>query len=468
MRATRFAFIFCIVLALAAGVFALAAWQPAIDPITPPPATGFDPALVQRGAELAAIGNCDVCHTAPGAREFEGGVAIPTPFGAVYSTNITPDPDTGIGGWSEAAFQRAMRKGVRRDGAYLYPAFPYEHFTLVSDGDDKALYAYLMTRRPVHAAAPDNALSFPFNVRLAMFGWNQLFLRPGPYRADTAHDEIWNRGAYLADGLGHCGACHTPRNSLGAEKTDDKFAGGEAEGWTAYALNAGSPAPVPWNADSLFNYLHRGFEDMHGVARGPMADVAQELRTVPDEDVRAIATYMAAQMTISGSGRQVAPQAEAQTRRGVMVAAASADSQAARSAAASGDEGAAIYAAACAGCHEGSRTMPYGGIDLALSSGISGPNANNLINVVLYGLPAAEAARSPIMPGFANSMDDKQLVALARHLRARFSNKGPWNDIENSVHEARSAQRAVTVSHAPADQATAPATMQRKTDEAQR
>jgi mono/diheme cytochrome c family protein len=471
MRAIRFAFIFCIVPALAAGIFALAAWQPAIDSIEPPSAASFDPDLVKRGAELAAIGNCDVCHTAPGGREFEGGVAIPTPFGTIYSTNITPDHDTGIGGWSEAAFQRAMRNGVRRDGAYLYPAFPYDHFTLVSDDDDKALYAYLMTRRPVRAAALENALSFPFNVRLVMVGWNHLFLRPGPYRADTAHDEIWNRGAYLAEGLGHCGACHTPRNMLGAEKPDDKFAGGEAEGWTAYALNASSPAPVPWSGDALFGYLHRGFDERHGAAGGPMAKVAADLRSVPDADVRAIATYVAAQSGNPGAvAGPVAAQVQAQAERGNAIAAANADSQAnvLHAAEAKNDDGAAIYTGACAGCHEGPRAMPYGGIDLALSSSISGPNANNLINVVLYGLPAAAAAHAPIMPGFANAIDDGQLAALVRYLRARFSAKGSWADIENSVHAARSAQHAMTASHAPADQATLSGTTQRKTDEAQR
>ena len=446
----RFALVFCVFLVLAAGVFAVVAWRPAIAPIAPPAANSFDPALVKRGAELAAIGDCDVCHTVPGSRAFAGGRAVPTPFGSIYSTNITPDPETGIGQWSRAAFGRALRLGVRRDGAYLYPAFPFDHFTLVSDDDDNALYAYLMTRTPVHAPPTPDKLPFPLNIRLVMFAWNSLFLRPGPYRADATHDTAWNRGAYLVDGLGHCGACHTPRNLLGAERADQKFSGSEVEGWTAYALNGLSPAPVPWNAAALRHYLRHGYEDSHGVARGPMAEVVADLHAIPADDMRAIATYMAEQMNHAASERDAAVQGvEMQRDRGTTDTAASADSQsnALRAIDTKNDEGAVIYAGACAGCHEGPRDLPYGGIDLMLTSAIGGPSANNLVNLVLYGLPAAEAAHAPIMPGFAGAMNDAQIAALARYLRARFSDKGPWTDIAKSVHDARNRGRVATMGH---------------------
>ena len=470
MRAIRFIFIFCVILVLAAGVFAIAAWQPAMDPVAPPPANSFDPNLVKRGAELAALGNCDSCHTGPVGRGYSGGRAVPTPFGTIYSTNISPDAETGIGQWSQAAFLRALRRGVRRDGAYLYPAFPYDHFTLVSDDDGRALYAFLMTRDPVHAVAPENKLPFPLNLRLVMFGWDFLFLRSGPYRADAAHDDTWNRGAYLAEGLGHCGACHTPRNIFGAEKADQKFAGGAAEGWAAYALNASSPAPVPWNAEALTQYLSRGFADDHGVARGPMAEVANGLRSVPETDLHAIAVYVAAQMgDRAATNPRTAQQVETQAQRGTAVTQTSADSQADTLRLNDADsEGALIYAGACAGCHQGPRALPYGGIGLSLSSGINGPSADNLINLVLYGLPAAEAAHAPIMPGFANAMSDTQVAALAGYLRGHFSDKGPWSGIEESVRAARNRARAATDSHAPANGPTPPGTAQRTTNEAQR
>ncbi len=471
MRPLKFALAFCVVLALAAGVFAIFGWRPAIAPIVPPAANSFDPAVVKRGALLVAIGNCDVCHTAPGGRAFAGGRAVPAPFGSIYSTNITPDPATGIGQWSQAAFQRAMRFGVRRDGAYLYPAFPYDHFTLVSDDDDNALYAYLMTREPVSAPPLPDRLPFPLNVRLVMFGWNLLFLHPGPYHADTAHDASWNRGAYLVGGLGHCGACHTPRNALGAERADLKFSGAEVEGWTAYSLNELSPAPVPWNADALRHYLRHGYDDSHGVARGPMAEVASDLRVIPHDDMRAIAMYVAEQMNRAAPERDVVVQGvEMQRARGRFDAAASADGEAnaLRAIDTKNDEGAVTYAGACAGCHEGPRSLPYGGIDLMLTSAISGPSADNLVNIVLYGLPAAEAAQAPIMPGFAGAMNDVQVVALARYLRARFCDKPPWTDIVKSVHDARSRARIPAASWATVVETTPSGTAQQAHHEAQR
>src|SRR3954463_2480595 len=219
-------------------------WRPAIAAVEPPASGSLDPALVKRGRELAAIGNCSDCHRLRGGRAFAGGLPVPTPFGTVYSSNITPDPDTGNGRWSEAAFRRAMRDGVDRDGRHLYPTFPYDHFTHVSDEDDRAIYAYLMTRRPVYAPARDNQLSFPFNQRIVVAGWKLLFLRHGTYQPDGSKSAEWNRGAYLVEGLAHCGACHTPRNALGAERTRAAFAGGDVDDWHAYAINGQSPAPV--------------------------------------------------------------------------------------------------------------------------------------------------------------------------------------------------------------------------------
>jgi mono/diheme cytochrome c family protein len=474
MRVIGYLIGLCLVVALGVAIFAFAARRTAIALIEVPWAGSFAPDLVRHGAELAAIGNCDVCHTVPGGKPFAGGRAVPTPFGTIFSTNITPDRDTGIGRWSEAAFQRAMRQGVRRDGQYLYPAFPYDHFTLVSDDDDRALYAFLMTQPAEHAIAPRNQLPFPLNIRLLMYGWNLLFLREGPYHADAARSDAQNRGAYLTEGLGHCGACHTPRNFAGAEQTSKKLAGGEAEGWTAYALDASSPARVPWTAAALEHYLQHGFDAAHGVARGPMAEVAQDLRSVNADDVRAIAAYVAAQRH-NGSAPAKPPtrQVDTEDQRGKALAPNSADSQADvlskdETKRGANQEGARLYAAACAGCHEGPRATPYGGIELARSSGITGPSARNLVNVLLYGLPAAEAARSPIMPGFAAAMNDRQVVALATYLRARFSDKPAWNDVENTVREARRAERAATTRPAPSEEAVPPATQRTSSNETER
>jgi mono/diheme cytochrome c family protein len=230
------------------------AWHSAIDAIAPPAASNFDPAIVRRGAELALIGDCKTCHTVPGGRVFAGGLAMPTPFDTIYSTNITPEPETGIESWPEAAFKRAMREGVDRSGRHLYPAFPYDHFTLTTDDDIKALYTFFMTRDPVKATAPANSLPFPINVRLVLAGWKLLFLRERRLDPDPSRDEVWNRGRYLVEGLGHCGACHTPRNLMGAEeKIYRAFQGGEAEGWRAYALGAASQSPTPWDEAASAN-----------------------------------------------------------------------------------------------------------------------------------------------------------------------------------------------------------------------
>jgi mono/diheme cytochrome c family protein len=417
-----------LVVAGVAAAFAFA-WWPAISEINRPSPRSFDPALVKRGRNLAAIGNCGNCHTVRGGRDFAGELPVPTPFGIIYSSNITPDAETGIGRWPEAAFRRAMRSGVDRNGRHLYPTFPYDHFTNVSDEDDRALYAYLMTRQPVHAPARANELSFPLDQRFVIAGWKLLFLHGETYRPDSTKSAEWNRGAYLVEGLAHCGACHTPRNALGAERASAQFAGGDVDNWHAYAINAQSPAPVPWDADALFAYLRDGWHPDHGVARGPMAEVVSNLSSVPDSDIRAIATYMAGVFGAPSPDRK---------RRGeeVLAQVKSAPAQASRNGAA----GAAIYAAACATCHETNRPLPYGGVNLALSTALSSPDARNAANIVLSGVRAVEGEPSPIMPGFAAAMNDAQISALLNYLRSRFSNQPAWTGVDKTVEDARRTQ----------------------------
>ena len=294
MRILRVVALIAALIVVLSVAFLVFAWRSEIkEADIPPERAQFDPELIENGSRLAAVGNCIACHTVPGERVFAGGLPVPTPFGNIYSTNITPDPETGIGRWSEAAFQRAMHEGVDREGNHLYPAFPYDHFTLVTEEDNRAIFAYMMMRQPVRATAPQNELPFPLNIRLVLAGWKLLFFEESVFQPDAGRSEAWNRGAYLAEGLGHCGACHTPRNSLGAEDRDQHFAGGEAEGWQAYAIDEASPAPVPWDRESLAFYLRNGWHEHHGVSRGPMAEVTGNLGTLPDADIDAIATYVA-------------------------------------------------------------------------------------------------------------------------------------------------------------------------------
>jgi mono/diheme cytochrome c family protein len=423
-------------------VFAVA-WRPAISPIEPAASQSFDPALVKRGRDLAAMGNCSDCHTVPGGKSFSGGLAVPTPFGAIYSPNITPDPETGIGRWSEAAFQRAMRSGVDRGGHHLYPTFPYDHFTNVSDADDHALYAFLMTRMAVRAPAHANDLAFPFNQRVIVAGWKLLFLRAGTYKADSSQSAEWNRGAYLVEGLAHCGACHTPRNALGAEKASASFSGGDVDNWHAYAINTQSLSPLPWTTDALFHYLRYGWDSDHGVARGPMAEVTSNLSSVPENDVRAIAIYMT---SVFGSPTQ-ARVGQADARR------ADLKSPPGPSPAAD-NPGASIYQAACATCHDTDRPLPYNGINLRLSTALSAPDPRNAANIILAGIRPVGGEHSPIMPGFANSMSDDQVATLLNYLRSRFSAQPAWNGVEQIVRDARhtetvSLQNSPTTNNTP-------------------
>src|SRR5262249_51294239 len=299
-----------------------------------------------------------------------------------------------------------------------------------------ALYAFVMTREPVAATAPANSLSFPLNLRPLLAGWKVLFLRTGRFEPDPNQNAEWNRGAYLVNGLAHCGACHTPRNALGAEEARQRVAGGRGERWTAYALDATSPAPTPWDAAALAFYLRHGWQRDHGVARGPMSEVAENLSMVSAADAQAIATYLT---SIAGSRAKPASR-ERQSAR-------DADTRM---------PGAAIYAAACASCHDGSRAPPYGGIDLSRSTGPSGPDARNVLNVILWGLPAQDEQRRPVMPGFAGTLNDRQLADLLAYIRARFSDKPAWTDVDKHIREARAGGARVYSAPSPEPAPAAP------------
>ena len=402
--------------ALAGLGFVAYAWEREIAPIEPSQLGRFDATQIRQGAALAAIGNCGSCHTRPGGATHAGGRALATPFGTIHSTNITPDAETGIGGWSFEAFARAMRKGVDRAGRHLYPAFPYDHFTLTSEADNRALYAFLMTRAPINATALQNNLPFPLNERLLIAGWKLLYLKQGDFRPDPSKGSAWNRGAYLTEGLAHCGACHTPRNGMGAEIRGRSLDGGEVEGWVAYAINEKSPSPVPWTVDSLHFYLRNGWHAEHGISRGPMAPVTANLGEVSDADVRAIAVYVADRMGARNpTATQTTPVADG----------------------AQGAGGKPIFDAACASCHDGSRPLPFGGMDLRMSSAVHAPDPTNIVNVVLHGLSPAPGERSPIMPSYGGVISDAQIVDLLTYMRAAFTDKPAWSRLAELVAKQR-------------------------------
>ncbi|QRG08444.1 molybdopterin-dependent oxidoreductase [Xanthobacter dioxanivorans] len=400
----------------------------AIAPVAPPDPAQFSAEMIARGRQLAALGDCAVCHTVPGGIANAGGRAMRTPFGTVYATNLTPDAETGIGRWSYAAFERAMREGISRDGRHLYPAFPYTAFTKASDIDLQALYAYLMSQPAVSAPTPQAQMAFPLNIRPLLAGWNALFLRPGPLAPEPARSPQWNRGAYLVEGLGHCGACHTPRNLLGAEKQGAaEFAGAMVDGWEAPALTALSAAPIPWTEAELYSYLRTGFSRFHGTAAGPMAPVVQELAHLPDADIRAMAAYLA---SFADAGAAVADPA---------ARAAEMETRAEASLRPLDSLGGKLYEGACAACHAKEGPTLFGVRPaLALNTNVHATRPDNLIRVILDGIPSPAARDLGDMPAFRDSLDDTQVAALARYIRARFAPDAPaWEGLETTVARLR-------------------------------
>ncbi|WP_225033692.1 c-type cytochrome [Paraburkholderia sp. XV] len=411
---------------------------PGPSPIAPLPAgAGADAsmwsaAMLERGRQVAIAGDCAVCHTAPGGNLNAGGLALQTPFGTVWSTNITPDRDTGIGAWSYEAFARAMRQGIARDGRHLYPAFPYTAFAHMSESDMMALYAYLMSQPAVQHAAPETKLPFPMNQRRLVAGWNWLFHDAREYQPDAQQSALWNRGKYLVDGAAHCGACHTPRNALGAEKGGFAYlGGGSAEGWDAPALVAARAAPVPWTEDALFTYLRTGFSAEHGVAAGPMAPVVAGLASLPEPDVRAIAHYIASLSPPVDPA--VAAQAAAQRAAG-----ANADALTA----AGLQNGRRMFEAACAVCHAESGGVGHLGVRplMGLNTSVSQASPENLLRVMMHGIAQPATEGLGYMPGFKDSFDDQQLAELAGYIRARYAPGQPaWHGLAEAAAGLREA-----------------------------
>ena len=403
--------------------------RPVMAPIERPTPEKFSAESIAQGEALAAAGHCASCHTRSGGQPYAGGYGVNTPFGIIYGTNITPDLKTGIGAWSIEAFDRALREGVSRDGSHLFPAFPYYAYTKLSEGDIKALYAYLMTRPPATAIVPANTLSFPFKIRALQEGWKILFFKSGRFQANSSKTEEWNRGAYLSEALSDCSACHTPRNSFGAEKTGHAYESAEIDGWIAPALNESNPSPIPWTQDELFIYLRTGVTPLHGTTGATMTPVIREglaLPIVPDSDVRAIAVYfsdMDRAGTRGGSTDSITREALANSPLG------------------SGQEfdpDANLYAAACMACHYNAGTIPLSSRpELALNTALTLPEPTNFIQVVLRGIGNSEGAAGLAMPAYASSFTDGDVARLAAYLRRTRTKLPPWNGLEAKVSAIR-------------------------------
>ncbi|EED33564.1 gluconate 2-dehydrogenase cytochrome c subunit [gamma proteobacterium NOR5-3] len=371
--------------------------------------------LQSKGKYLSAAGNCVSCHTTEGGAALAGGLAFETDFGTLYSTNITPDTETGIGSWSLEAFTGAMRRGERPDGTHLYPVFPYTSFTKVSDEDIAAIYAYLKTVTPVRYTPPENELSFPYDQRWALGLWKTLYFTQGRYEPQTAQSAEWNRGAYLVEGLGHCSECHTPRNFLGAKDAELAMTGsayterveGKASVWSASNLTSDNSGLAMWSHEDIAQYLKLGFNERAGVF-GPMNNVVvNSTRHLSQTDVDAVATYL--KSLPANAQASAGPADDAVLRAGSLQ-----------------------YDIHCGTCHlptgEGSAETgpPVLGSPVVLDA-----DPSTLINITLYGAQLPETAPSPEWQGrgwkrmesYANKLSDEQVAALLSYMRSAWGHE---------------------------------------------
>lgn len=376
------------------------------------PAELKNASLIERGQYLARAADCAVCHTADGGAPYAGGRAFVLPFGTLYSTNITPDKDTGIGNYSDADFLNAVHKGVGPGNTKLYPAMPFASYTYMTDADAGAIKAYLFSLEPVHAPAPANTLNFPFNQRSLMGVWALLFNADKRFEPRTARDPQWNRGAYLVEALAHCGECHTPRNLLQALDQREKFAGAVQAGWRAYNITADARSGIgAWSAADVAHYLSMGHADGRGTAAGPMGEaVDNSLQYLTGDDIAAMAVYL---RSVTGIATADLPEpkagaAPASYAEGV---AANVDSR-----------GKAVYAGACAGCHDWTGISPV--IPYATLTGVrsvNDPTATNVVQVILSGAHRFDSGAQAItMPAFGEAYSDEEIASLANYVTARF------------------------------------------------
>src|SRR6201993_3753254 len=367
--------------------------------------------LVERGKYLTEAADCGVCHTAPGDKEYAGGFAFKLPFGTMYSTNITPDPETGIGKYTDQEFLDAMHRGIRRDGARLYPAMPYTSYTYITDTDALAIKAYLFSLAPVRAPPPENTLMFPFNQRWAMIFWSLVFNPDTRFEPDTSQSLKWNRGAYLAEAMAHCGECHTPRNIGFALDNRNKFAGTKQAGWVAYNISTDKETGIgAWKPEEIAQYIGSGHAAGRGTADGPMGEAVEySLRYLTPADASAVAAYVATVPAVTGENQPSVKKKPAPTDHSMGVAAAV------------DPRGKEVYEGACASCHDWSGLSPIVGYaDLVGARAVNDPTATNLVQIVLAGSSRQSVHGSLYMPDFGSAYSDTEVAAVANYVTARF------------------------------------------------
>jgi mono/diheme cytochrome c family protein len=361
---------------------------------------------IAHGKALTEAADCASCHTADPAKPFAGGKRIDTPFGGIYSPNLTPDRETGIRAWSDADFVRALRYGIAPDGSRYYPAFPYPNFTKMTRQDIQAIRAYLATLEPVRNAPPPPELRWPLNYRVVMRAWNYLFFRPGIFEPNQQKSAEWNRGGYLVTGAAHCGACHTPKNLFGADKRGRAFGGGLVQGWFAPRLdNAERSGLKSWSVDDLVEYLSSG-RNAKSHADGLMAEmVVNSTSKMSDADVRAIAVYIK-DLPAGAPEPAVTPPPQ-----GDMTA------------------GAAIYAHACVSCHEADGSgAPRIYPPLPGNANLQSADPSSTLRIILDGAQTVTTPRAPntgSMPAYAKQLSDQEIADVANYVRNSWGNAAP-------------------------------------------
>jgi mono/diheme cytochrome c family protein len=380
---------------------------------------------IKRGEYLIRAADCEVCHTAPGGAAFAGGLAIPLPFGTLYSTNITSDKETGIGDYSDADFLNAVQRGIRKDGSRLYPAMPYPSYTYITDADALAIKAYLFSRPAIRAANRADTLGFPFNQRWSMIFWSWAFNANSRFAPNTAQSAQWNRGAYLAEALAHCGECHTPRNLAFALNNRKKFAGAETAGWHAFNITSDKGTGIGgWSDDEVLAYLTTGHALNRGTAAGPMGEAVDEsFSHMAPSDIRALVVYLRSVPAISEPDlpATIAPAAPPRPDED-------------RTAVALGKK---VFQEACVSCHDWSgisAISPYATI--AGARAVNDPKATNIAQIVISGTRRSTPNGIISMPAFGAAYSDIEIAAVANYVTARFGSE-PSKVTEKTVADLR-------------------------------